>query len=144
MESVGSPSDFLNDPKWQYISFADAAVRSLTPGPISYVARPQLVIPKTEIVALYLEDAEARSHIRLLRRIERCIVYTPLIVCRGEFHLGDETRWQDMLSLLGGDFFSLTAATVFPLTALPGPFPQQTDLLILNRLHVRLLHLDQE
>jgi hypothetical protein len=57
--------------------------------------------------------------------------------------MGTDTRWQDMFSLLAGDFFAVTSATIFPLVALPGPFPQQANSLIVSRLHVQMLHLDQ-
>jgi hypothetical protein len=57
--------------------------------------------------------------------------------------MGADSRWQDALSLMPGDLFGVTAAMAFPLSPLPGAFPQQADLLILSRLHVKMLHLDQ-
>jgi hypothetical protein len=143
MEPIGPVINYLNDVNRQHIPFLDATVIPLAPGPLGTVTRSQLIVPKSDIVALYMDDAAARSAIQLMKRVERCIAYMPSLVCRGEFHLGTDTRWQDMLSLLAGDFFAVTAAMSFPLVTLPGPFPQQTDLLILNRLHVRALHLDQ-
>lgn len=143
LETIGAIVDFLNDRDRDFFMFIDATVRSLTLGPMGKVARPQLLIPKTEIIALYLDDATARSSIQLLRRVERCIMYMPFVVCRGEFHLGADTRWQDMVSLLPTDFFAFTNASIFPLSPLPGPFPQQADLIVLNRKHIRMLHVDQ-
>jgi hypothetical protein len=143
LEPIGPIINYLNDVNRQYIPFLDATVNSLTPGPLGKVTRPQLIIPKTDLVAMYLDDATARASVQHMKRVERYIAYLPSLVCRGEFHLGTDTRWQDTLSLLVGDFFGITAVTAFPLVALPGPFPQQADLLILNRAHVRMLHLDQ-
>ena len=143
METIGPVINYLNDVNRQHIPFLDATVSALTPGPMGKIVRSQLVVPKTDIVAIYLDNAEAQSSVQLLKRIERCIAYLPSLVCRAEFHMGTDTRWQDMFSLLAGDFFAVTAATVFPIIALPGPFPPQANLLILNRLHVRMLHLDQ-
>ena len=143
MEPIGPVINYLNDVDRRHIPLLEATVSPLTTNPLGQVARSQLIIPKNDIVALYLDDAAARSGFQLLRRIERSIFYMPSLVCRAEFHLGIDTRWQDMLGLLVGDFFAVTNATVFPLIALPGPFPQQTDLLVLNRLHVQMLHPDQ-
>ncbi len=142
-EPIGPVLDYLNDVNRQFVPFQEATAVPLTPNPIGKLTRAQLVIPKSSIVALYVDDTTIRSTINLLKRVERCIAYLPSLVCRAEFHLGTETRWQDMLTLLAGDFFAVTAASAFPLIALPGPFPQQADLLILNRLHVEMLHLDQ-
>jgi hypothetical protein len=143
LEPIGPIVNYLNDVNRQYVPFLDATVNSLTPGPLGKVTRPQLIIPKTDLVAMYLDDATARASVQHMKRIERYIAYLPSLVCRGEFHLGTDTRWQDVLSLLVADFFGVTAVTAFPLVTLPGPFPQQADLLILNRAHVRMLHLDQ-
>lgn len=143
LEPVGPVINYLNDVNRQHIPFLDATVSTLTPGPMGKIARSQLIVPKTDIVAMYLDSAEAQSSVHLMKRVERCIAYMPSFVCRAEFHMGADTRWQDMFSLLAGDFFAVTAANMFPLVALPGPFPQQADLLILNRLHVRMCHLDQ-
>lgn len=143
MEPIGTIINYLNDANRQHVQFLDATVSPLAPGPMGKIVHSQLVVPKTDIVAMYVDSAEAHSSIQLLKRIERYIAYMPSLVCRAEFHLGADTRWQDMFSLMAGDLFAVTAATVFPLIALPGPFPQQADLLILNRLHVQMLHLDQ-
>ena len=133
--------DFFNDTNRQDIQFKDATAKMLG-GPMGAITRPQLVIPKTDIVALYIDDAGARANIHLLRRIERCILYLPGLVCRAEVHMGAETRWQDALDLMPNDFFGATAAMAYPLAALPGPFPQQTDLLMLNRRHVKMFHVE--
>ncbi len=143
MEPIGPVLDYLNDASRQHVPFHDATVSPLTPGPMGQVVRPQILFSKSDIVALYLDDAGGRSAVSLLRRVERGIVYLPSLVCRCELHMGVDTRWQDMLSLMPGDFFGITAVSAFPLIALPGPFPQQAELLILNRKHVRMMHLEQ-
>lgn len=143
METIGPVMDYLNDVNRTHLPFLDATVNALTPGPMGPLTRSQVLIPKADAVAIYLDDATGRSSISLLRRVERGILYLPGLVCRCELHMGADTRWQDMLSLLPGDFFGVTAAMVFPLLTLPGPFPQQADLVIFNRRHVRMMHLDQ-
>jgi hypothetical protein len=143
MEPIGPILDYLNDANRQFFTFLDATVSLLTPGPISQNIRSQIVFPKTDIVAIFIDDASARASIQLLKRIERCFIYLPSLVCRAEMHMGADSRWQDALSLAPGDFFGVTAAMAFPLSPLPGPFPQKADLLILNRRHVKMLHLDQ-
>ena len=143
MEPIGPILDFLNDVNRQFFSFLEATASLLTPGPMGQITRLQIVFPKSDMVAIFIDDAKARSSIQLLKRIERAFVYLPSLVCRAELHMGADSRWQDALSLMPGDFFGVTGAMAFPLSPLPGPFPQQTDLLILNRRHVKMLHLDQ-
>jgi hypothetical protein len=143
LETIGPILDFVNDRERDAFVFLDATVKSLTPGPMGQVTRPHISVPKPEVIAMYFDDATARSSIQMLRRVERSIMYMPYLVCRGEFHLGTDTRWQDMVSLLPTDFFAFTNASVFPLSPLPGPFPQQAELVVLNRRHIKMLHLDQ-
>ncbi len=143
LEPIGPIINFCNDKDRAYFVFLDVTVTPMTPRPMGAVTRSQIIIPKTDVVGFYLDDPKVRSTVHLLRRIERCIMYLPPFVCRGEFHLGEDTRWVDMLSLLAGDFFAVTSASIFPLVALPGKFPQQADIVFLNRLFVRVLHLDQ-
>jgi len=143
MEPIGPIMDYLNDANRQFLSFLDATASLLTPGPMGQITRTQMVFPKSDLVAIFIDDAKARSSIQLLKRIERAFIYLPSLVCRAEMHMGADSRWQDALSLTPGDFFGVTAVMAFPLSPLPGPFPQQADLLILSRLHVRMLHLDQ-
>ena len=143
METIGPVLDFLNDVGRPHLPFQDATVSPLTAGPMGQVSRSQIIVAKTDVVALYIDDATGRSSISLLRRVERGIIYLPGLVCRCELHMGADTRWQDMLGLMAGDFFGVTAVTAFPLITLPGPFPQQADMLIVNRRHVRMMHLDQ-
>jgi hypothetical protein len=143
MEPIGPILDFLNDVNRQFFSFLDATASLLTPGPMGQITRSQIVFPKSDIVAIFIDDAKARSSIQLLKRVERAFIYLPSLVCRAEMHMGADSRWQDALSLMPGDFFGVTGAMAFPLSPLPGPFPQQTDMLILNRQYVKMLHLDQ-
>ena len=143
MEPVGPILDYLNDANRQFLSFLDTTASLLTPGPMGQINRSQIVFPKSDIVAIFIDDAKARSSLQLLKRVERAFIYLPSLVCRAEMHMGADSRWQDALSLMPGDFFGVTDVAAFPLSPLPGPFPQQTDVLILSRLHVKMIHLDQ-
>jgi hypothetical protein len=143
MEPIGPVMDYLNDVNRQFIPFLDMTASLLTPGPLGQITRSQVVVPKADITAIFIDDAGARSGIQLLKRVEQGFFYLPSLVCRAEMHMGADSRWQDALSLMPGDFFGVTGVSAFPLAPLPGPFPQQTDLLILNRLHIKMLHLDQ-
>ena len=143
LETLGPIIAFMNDRDRDAFVFLDATVKPLTSGPIGQMTRPVISVPKPEVIAMYVDDAAARSSIQTLRHIERCIIYMPYLVCRGEFHLGADTRWQDMLGMLPTDFFAFTNASVFPLAPLPGPFPQQADLVVLSRRHVKMMHLDE-
>jgi hypothetical protein len=143
MEPVGPILNYLNDVNRQFFSFLDATASLLTPGPMGQINRSQIVFPRSDIVAIFIDYPKARSGLQLLKRVERAFIYLPSLVCRAEMHMGADSRWQDALSLMPGDFFGVTGVAAFPLSPLPGPFPQQTDVLILSRLHVKMIHLDQ-
>ena len=143
LEPVGIIIDYLNDLDRITYPLFDVQVHRLIPGgSFPGVTRPEITVARSEVGLLYLPDPEYRSKIQVIKNSERVIVYTPHVVCRGNFHLGAETRLRDLLSLMTGVFLVMTDASVFPLSTLPAPFPQKADLLILNRDYVTAYHPD--
>lgn len=141
IETVGPVDNFLNDSTRENLSLYDARLTPLTPGsPLKTISRPHVVLRKSRIVLLYLSPAQTRASIQTLARRELLVAYTPLVVCRGYFHMPAEVDLRDFLSVVRGGLVPVTEAHVFPLVELPEPFPDTVDLVMVGRPHLHLYH----
>jgi hypothetical protein len=135
MEPVGNLLDYLNDVNRGSVPLYEATLYDLV-GKLKPSTRPLAVVRKQDFCGLYADDAEARSSVRLLKRIEKVIIHVPNLICRGEMHVGTETRLQDLFDVLIGSFFALTNTSLFSLGSLPAEFPQQADLILVHKDNV--------
>lgn len=141
LEAIGPVFSFINDPKRDSLSFYDVQVMPLVAsGPLKGFSRPHVILRRSEIVLLYLESAESRDSIRTLRRSEQMVAYTPVAVCRANFHMADEANIYDFLEDIASILLPITAVQLFPLTEFPAPFPTEPDLLLLSRYHLQFYH----
>ncbi len=141
IEPVGSLLDFLNDTNRATVPLFDATLYDLN-GRFKPVTRPMVIFPKPDIYGLCVEDAKARENIRLLKRVEKMIMHVPHLICRGQVHLGTETRPADILDMLVGQFIALTEASLFPLVQLPAEFPHQAEMILTHKDAVRVYYLE--
>lgn len=135
MEPMGNLLDYLNDVNRGSVPLYEATLYDLT-GKLKSSTRPMVVVRKRDFCGLYVDDAEGRSSVRLPKRIEKMILHVPNLICRGEMHMGSETRQQDVFDVLIGSFFALTNASLFSVIPLPAEFPQQTDLFLAHKDNV--------
>jgi len=141
LETVGLADNFINDPARDSIALYDVRLTPLTPGcPLKPLSHPHLVVCRPEIVLLYLASAETRASIRTLARRELLVVYTPVAVCRGYFHMPAEANVNDFLGVTPGHFLPITETHIFPLLELPDPFPAEADILLVGRTHLQFYH----
>lgn len=138
-EPMGPILDFLNDVNRAYLPLADATLYNLA-GKLKPSARPLVILSKSDICGLYVDDAKGRESLRLLKRVEKVIVHMPNLVCRGEIHVGSETRQVDIFDVLVGTFFALTNVALFPLIQLPAEFPLQPELLLAHKSNVQVYY----
>lgn len=140
-ETKGAMLIFLNDPGRSSFSLYDARLTSLDPAnPLKELTRPHIVIRKPQIALLYFTEDESRSSIRLLRRRELMVAYTPMAVCKGYLHMADEASVSDLLDVAQGDLVPMTDVQVFPLIELPTPFPAEAELMLVGRSQLRFYH----
>ena len=143
MEPVGQAMDYFNDENRSTFPLYDVAISPLAPGsPLKRISRPDIVVGDNELGIVYFLDPDYRQSVAMLKNFDRVIAYTPHAVLRGNFHRGAETRLADLFDLVQGHFLAMTDVSVFPLTDLPAPFPEQADLLIVNRFYVNVYHLE--
>jgi hypothetical protein len=141
LETAGAMLIFLNDPDRSTFSLHNVHLTPLTPGsPLQGFFRPQIVIRRSQIALLYLTGHESRSTVRLLRRREPMVVYTPAAVCKGYFHMADEANVSDLLDIAQGDLVPMTETQIFPLIELPAPFPAEAELLLVGRSQLECYH----
>lgn len=141
LETVGPADNFINDPARQSLSFYDVHLTPLTPGsPLKGIARPHVVILKSQIVLLYLVSEESRASISTFTRREPMMIYTPVAVCRGHMPMPSEARIGDFLGVVPGDLLPVLDVRVFPFIELSAPFTLETELLLIGRPHMMFYH----
>ncbi len=141
LETVGPVGNFINDPTRDSMALYDVRVTPLTPNsPLGPVSRSHVVVRKQAIVLLYLTSAESRASVHALARSELLVAYTPVAVCRGQFHMPTEANLNEFLGVTPGEFLPITDAQVFPLVLIPDPFPTTAEVLLLGRAHLQLYH----
>jgi hypothetical protein len=141
LETVGPVGNFINDPSRDSLSFYDVHLSPLTPGsPLKGIARPHVVILRSQIVLLYLIPEEARASVGLFPRREPLMVYTPLAVCRGDFPVPTEAKLGDFLATISGELLPVLDARIFPFVELSAPFTLEAELLLIGRSHLLFYH----
>ena len=141
LETVGDTFGYVDDGDRTCLSIHDARLAPLTPGnPLKGLHRPMVVVLRPQVVFLYFSSAETRESIRLLTRAEPLVAYTPVAVCRGNFHITAEARVRDFVDTIASYFVPVTDATIYPLVSLPAPFPLEADLILLGRDQIQTYH----
>jgi len=141
LETIGSPTEFLESSDRDGLILYDARLAPLTPGGmVKGLSQPQVTIRRQEIVLLHLADAESQATIRTLPRQELLIAYTPLAVVRGGFHLPTEALTTDFLSSTSGELLPVRDALLFMLSPPPLTFPDRAGLILVGRRHIQFYH----
>jgi len=141
LETIGMPFSFVNDAGRGSFSIYDAHLSPLARGGLlKSFPRPHVVIRRSEIVLLHFASAETRASIRMLRRKELLVAYTPVAVCRGYFHMADDANLNDFLDDITVTLLPITETKVFPLVELPAPFSTEADLLLVGLSHLQFYH----
>jgi len=141
LETVGPVGVFINDPTRESFSLYDVHFLPLTPGsPLRGIARPHVVVLRSQIMLLSLDSEEGRQSITTFARRELLTIYTPIAVCRGHFPLPAEARIADFLGVIPGELLALLDAHIFPFIDLPNPFPSQAEMLLIGRQSMLFYH----
>lgn len=141
LEALGDTFGYIDDAGRECLSLHDAYLAPLTPGnPLKGLQRPTVVVRRPQVAFFYFTSAETRGSIRLLPRTEGIVAYTPVAVCRGNFHLTAEARLGDFIETIAGYFIPVSEAQVFPLVGFPAPFPLEADLMLLGRDQIQTYH----
>jgi hypothetical protein len=141
LEVVGALLNFINDPARDSLSLYDANLTPLTPGsPLKGIFRPHVVVRRPYVVFLCFASAETRASLQLLARHESLVAYTPIAVCRGQFHMSAEANLRDFLDTSQSGLLAVTEARLFPLVEFPAPFPTEAELLMVGRAQLQSYH----
>ncbi len=135
----GDPSIFLNDQAVSTLTVYDATLIPLRPGVrVGAMMMDELYIPKSEPQIITLGDYE--PVVRPLPKQERLICLTDTYLLRGTFHMGPETRVEDVFYALPGPFFSITHVDIFALYPLAIDVKARSELGYLRGLSVRAFY----
>ncbi len=141
LETVGPLGTYINDPARESLSLYDVHISPLTPGsPLKGLARPHVVILRSQIMIMLLASEKSRESITTFARREMLTIYTPIAVCRGRFPLPAEARISDFLGVIPGDLLTLMDVQTFPFVNLPTPFPTQAEMLLIGRSAMLFYH----
>ncbi|RLC66054.1 MAG: hypothetical protein DRI48_05600 [Chloroflexi bacterium] len=141
LETVGPAENYINTPTRDSLALYDLYAAPLTPGiPLKGASRSDAVVLRSQIVFLYFTSAETRSTISTFPRRELLVVYTPVAVCRGYFHMPAEANLRDLLGAIPTSLIPITEAHVFPYFQLPAPFPAQAEMILAGRSQILFYH----
>ena len=141
LETVGPPGQFINQAARDSLSLYDVHLTPLTPGsPLKGIARPHVVVLRSQVVLLYLASEEARASVSKFARRELLMVYTSIAVCRGYVPLPAEARLGDFLGVVPGELLPIVEARVFPFVELSAPFTFEAELMLVGRSHLMFYH----
>jgi hypothetical protein len=142
---VGRMLDALNREGNVSFVMSDASFTPLAPdAPLRTINVPALTLNKNEISFFTFEEGASVEQLMLRRRIERAIIYVPRFVIRGEFHLGTEDRFHDVLDAWRGQFQPITSATLYPLEEIRSSVRKAHDLIIVNTGALQLYHPERQ
>ncbi len=142
---IGRMLDALN--REGNISFvmSDVSFTPLAPGAsLRTISVPSLTLNKDEILFFAFGEGASVEELMLRKRVERAIIYLPRFVVRGEFHLGTEDRFHDVLDAWRGQFQPITSATLYPLDEMRGDIRKAHDLIIVNTGTIQLYHPERQ
>jgi hypothetical protein len=138
---VGRLLDGLNREGNASFVMSDVSFTPLAPdASLRTINVPAVTLNKNEILFFTFEEGGAVEELMLRKRVERAIVYLPHFVVRGEFHLGTEDRFHDVLDAWRGQFQPITSATLYPLDEMRGNARTAYDLIIVNTSAIQLYH----
>jgi hypothetical protein len=138
---VGRMLDALNREGNVSFVMSDVSFTPLAPGTsLRTISVPSMTLNKDQILFFAFEEGADLEDLMLRRRVERAILYVPHFVLRGEFHLGTEDRFHDVLDAWRGQFQPITSATLYPLDEIRGAVRKAHDLVIVNTGAIQLYH----
>lgn len=131
---------YLNDQNRANYPINDATLYPLLP---DYKVRPihqeTIVTLKDNLVYLALTNKDDAVKIQVMQSSRQVIFYTRLFALRGQFHVHEEARDDDLVAV-EKPFVVLTDATIYPLQPVNHDPQRHVPLLALNVHHILAYH----
>jgi len=141
LETIGDAIQHINDVARNSLTLHNVQLTPVARGAsLKTIQCPFVYLRKPQLVLLGFTTPEAKEAIRTLARRDLLGAYTPVAICRGYFHMPAESRLDDFMDVQAGELLPVSDATVFPLVALPEPFPAKFELLFLAKSHIQFFH----
>ncbi len=141
LETVGRAFTYVNNEKNESFSLRDVNLTPLVSrGPLQNFSRPNIILRRSEIVLLYFASEETRASVRTLRRGESLVAYTPVAICRAQFHMSDEANVNNFIDDIVSKLLPITDVQLFPLNDALASFPAEPELLLVGRSYLEFYH----
>ena len=141
LEPKGPFGIWMNDVQFTAIALLELNGAAFDAGSrIDTIARDELLLPKVDIVAVDLLSAEARQSVSYLRSVQKAVFYTERFVFNASVATTAETRMDQLLDMIKGDFFPLLNVEMFPLHAVRPQVFRTSEMVLLNRARVTSYH----
>lgn len=111
---------------------SDSVVQAFSPAELS--------LPKSRIVAIDLMDEAGRRSIQLAPRREPAVLYAGGLIIQANLHPTGDMPVSKLFDVMGGLFFSVSAAKIRSAQPSRHFGPQKTDILLINHQWVDFYH----
>jgi hypothetical protein len=138
VEPVGMLMTYLDSPDRSNLRFKDITMTGLgTDSTMNCVKIKELWVQRSEIIAIYLSEAELEGTVQKLPAQEKLRIYLPRFMIQGTLTHGQDTRLGDMFEVMKGTWVAVNHARVFPLTTIKAlPF-REAPFLLVNKDRIR-------
>jgi hypothetical protein len=132
---------WLNNPNKQTIDLAQVEALPLDPeAKLGSMSWPEVIVPKSQIVAIGLSTPEGSGLLSLPQRAEMAVLYTGRFVVQGYVHPTGDMPINNLFNTTGGTFFPVSQAQIYPLIATRSLGSSNIRLLIVNKGCVHFYH----
>lgn len=140
-ESTNAFLGWLNNPNKQTLDLLEAQGLSLEPDAVlANLSQPLVVLPKAQILAIDLVSPEAQSSVQMSPRAELSVLYTRRFVIQANMHLSGDMPVSNLFNVMGGDFFPVSDARLYPVLPTRKLPTDTARVLIVNKSFVDFYH----
>jgi len=140
-ESTNAFLGWLNNPNKQTLDLFEVEALSLDPhATLVNLSQPLVTLPKRQVQAIDLVSPEAQSSVQLTSRTELAVLYTDRFVIQANMHPSGDMPIGNIFNVIGGDFFPVSDARLYPLVPTRKLPTDQARVLVVNKYSVNFYH----
>lgn len=140
-ESTNSFLGWLNNPNKQTLDLFEVEGLSLDPdATLVNLSQPSVTLPKRQVEAIDLVSPEAQASLQLTSRTELAVLYTDRFIIQANMHPSGDMPISNVFNVIGGDFFSVSDARLYPLVPTRKLPTGSARVLVVNKHSVNFYH----
>jgi hypothetical protein len=131
---------YLSDRQRPFLPFDDVEIYPLAvERQVNCVKQPNVIFNKSYLKLLSLPDEEDAKGEQILASKRPVAIYIGAFAIRGQLHVNEDARDQDLLDETK-DFFAISEASIYPLRKVATPPTRHVPLLYISRVMVQGYH----